>query len=123
MIKASHENDEVLDEESQKTLEDVASDSHEQFPEKQAEPEISFHAMTGSSHPLTMRVLGVLSKTNITILLDNGSTHNFIDPCVVSKLRLPVIKDNHFQVTVANGTKLNCDGVCLGLSLNSRSTS
>lgn len=37
---------------------------------------------------------------------------------MVSKLRLPVVKDNHFQVTVANGTKLNCDGVCLGLSLS-----
>ena len=99
-----------------KAPEDIASDLHRQFPKKQAEPEISFPAMIGFSHPHTMHVIGVLRKTNITILLDSGSTHNFIDPYLVSKLRLLIVKDNHFQVTVANVTKLNYDGVCLGLS-------
>lgn len=64
-----------------------------------------------------MRIVGILRKTNITILLDGASTHNSIDPCVVSKLRLLIVKDNHFQVMVANSTKLNYDRVCLGLSL------
>ena len=121
MIEASHEDDEVLNEHNQKTIEDVVSESHQRFDEKQAKLEISIHAITSSSHPHTIRVVRVLRKTNITILLDNGSTHNFIDPFLVLKLWLPIVKDNHFQVTVANRTKLNCDRVCLALPSNSKS--
>lgn len=42
-------------------------------------PEISFHAMARTKHPQTIRILGKLKNKEVTILIDGGSTHNFID--------------------------------------------
>lgn len=42
-------------------------------------PEISFHAITGTNHPQTMRVVGKLKNKDIMVLIDGDSTHNFID--------------------------------------------
>ena len=42
-------------------------------------PEISFHAIAGTEHPQTIRVLGKLKNKNVVVLIDGGSTHNFID--------------------------------------------
>jgi hypothetical protein len=53
-------------------------------------PEISFHAITGTEHPQTIRVLGKLKNKNVTVLIDGGSTHNFIDQALVSRFGLPV---------------------------------
>lgn len=65
-------------------------------------PEISFHAMAGTNHPQTIRLLGKIRNNPITVLIDGGSTHNFIDQQVVSKYNLPIVHDKSFQVTVAN---------------------
>ena len=65
-------------------------------------PKISFHAIVGTKHPQTIRVLGKLKNKNVTVLIDGGNTHNFIDLAIVSKFGLPVIQDKKFQVMVAN---------------------
>jgi hypothetical protein len=81
------------------------------------EPVISLHAITGSPTPGTMRVRGMLGKHGITSLMDSGSTHNFLSISWAEKIGL---KPNHaglLQVTVANGEKLECRGVCKGLLL------
>ncbi|XP_052289930.1 uncharacterized protein LOC127899837 [Citrus sinensis] len=41
-------------------------------------PGISFHAMVGTQTPETMRVMGRLVQKVVTVLIDSGSTHNFI---------------------------------------------
>ena len=46
-------------------------------------PEISFHAISGTNHPQTMRITGKLGNKSVTILIDGGSTHNFLDQAVV----------------------------------------
>ena len=80
-------------------------------------PEISFHAMAGTTHPQTFRVIGKIGNKDITVLIDGGITHNFIDQTVVSKWGLPVVRDKVFQVMVGNKEKIECTGRCLGLSL------
>lgn len=42
-------------------------------------PEISLHAIARTSHPQTIQVLGKLKNKELMILIDGGSTHNFID--------------------------------------------
>jgi len=54
-------------------------------------PEISFHAITGTEHPHTIRVLGKLKNKDVTVLIDGGSTHNFIDQSIVSQFGLQEI--------------------------------
>ncbi|KAL5718323.1 hypothetical protein ACHQM5_011236 [Ranunculus cassubicifolius] len=78
-------------------------------------PEISFHAIAGTDHPRTIRVMGKLKNKNVTLLIDGGSTHSFIDQALVSKHGLPVI-GNRFQVMVANRDTIECAGQCKALT-------
>jgi hypothetical protein len=81
-------------------------------------PEISFHALVGTNHPQTFRVIGRAGNTAVTVLIDGGSTHNFIDQSTATKLGLHVIRDKTIQVTVGNKEIIECTGRCLGLSLS-----
>ncbi|KAH9779621.1 hypothetical protein KPL71_007762 [Citrus sinensis] len=80
-------------------------------------PEISFHAMAGTEHPQNLRVSGKLKNKEVTVLIDGGSTHNFIDQSIVSKFGLPVVRDKKLQVMVANREKIECVGQCQALTL------
>ncbi|XP_011027642.1 PREDICTED: transposon Ty3-G Gag-Pol polyprotein [Populus euphratica] len=80
-------------------------------------PEISFHDIAGTEHPQTIRVLGKLKNKDVTVLIDGGSTHNFIDQSIVSQFGLQEIRDKTFQVMVANREKIVCGGRCLALSI------
>ena len=48
-------------------------------------PEISFHLISGSSHPQTIRVLGRIGNKTVTVFIDGGSTHNIINQALVTK--------------------------------------
>ncbi|XP_060673303.1 uncharacterized protein LOC132803788 [Ziziphus jujuba] len=71
-------------------------------------PEISFHAIAGTNHPQTIRVIGQLQNKDLTVLIDGGSTHNFIDQAVVTKYGLPVEKSKKFHVMAANKDRIEC---------------
>lgn len=40
---------------------------------------ISLHTILGASRPRTMRLVDQLGKKRVVILIDTGSTHNFVD--------------------------------------------
>ncbi|KAL5769701.1 hypothetical protein ACOSP7_013855 [Xanthoceras sorbifolium] len=94
----------------QPTQEDDSSEDQREFNLDEQIPKISFHAITGTNHPQTMRVIGKLGNKDITILIDGGSTHNFLDQSVVTRFGLPVERDQTFQVMVANRERINCAG-------------
>ncbi|KAL5739171.1 hypothetical protein ACOSQ2_028351 [Xanthoceras sorbifolium] len=78
--------------------------------DQEAEPElidprleISLHTMSCTSHPQTIRVVGRMKNKDVTVLIDGGSTHNFIDHTTTTKLGLPIVSDKNFQVMVGNG--------------------
>ena len=89
-------------------------------PSKEAIPEILFHALAGTTHPQTFHVIGRVGNRDVTVLIDGGSTHNFIDQSVVTKLGLQVIRGKTFKVIVGNKEVIECVGRCLGLSLSVR---
>jgi hypothetical protein len=70
------------------------------------EPEISLHAISGYSGSKSMRLLGLLHNYQVSILIDSGSTHNFLDPSVLSKLQLPVTSAPLLRVKIADGTSI-----------------
>ncbi|GFS41766.1 hypothetical protein Acr_00g0076330 [Actinidia rufa] len=94
-----------------------AEDTREQVDMITPLPEISFHAITGMKHPQTLRVVGKLKNNALTVLIDGGSTHNFIDQAIVRKLEFPIMRDQKLQVMVANQDKINCERRCLGITL------
>jgi hypothetical protein len=87
-------------------------------PFEEAIPKISFHALAGTTHPQTFRVIGRVGNRDLTMLIDGGSTHNFIDQSVVTKLGLQVVCGKTFKMIVGNKEVIECTGHCLGLSLS-----
>jgi hypothetical protein len=81
-------------------------------------PEISFHAIIGVEHPQTIRVLGKLQNKSLIVLIDGGSTHNFIDQAIATRFGLPIVKDKKLQVVVANRERVECAGCCQGIRLS-----
>ena len=48
--------------------------------------EITLYALIGTPTPGTMRVRGKVNGNGLVILIDTGSTHNFVDASLVSGL-------------------------------------
>ena len=64
---------------------------------------ISLHALLGTGDSQTMRVKDHIKQQPIIILVDSGSTHNFINQSVVKKLAWPTQFITGIGVFVANG--------------------
>ncbi|XP_035544589.1 uncharacterized protein LOC118347983 [Juglans regia] len=88
------------------TDEQTIKENHKGAPE----PEITLHALTGWTAPKTMRIAAKIRNHEVIVLIDSGSTHNFISEHMANLLRLPVIPTESFTVRVANGEKLKCQG-------------
>lgn len=67
-----------------------------------------------------MRILGTIMQCQLTILIDSGSTHNFIDPIIIRKADLPSQSDATFEVMVANGERLNGNIICKNVIIHSQ---
>ncbi|KAK8957341.1 hypothetical protein KSP39_PZI000693 [Platanthera zijinensis] len=78
---------------------------------------VSLQVMEGCSALLTLRIAGKLGHERVTILIDSGSTHNFITPAAAQKAGHAVDTGASFQVMVADGSKLRCEGVLKGVEL------
>ncbi|KAF5468519.1 hypothetical protein F2P56_012664 [Juglans regia] len=74
--------------------------------------EVSINAISGCSNNNAMKLLGRIGSYVVEILVDSGSTHNFLDPLVVQAAKLKVHDDLKLQVRVANGDKLVSSGSC-----------
>lgn len=74
------------------------------------QPEISLHAISGWAAYKTMRVMAKIGQCEMIVLIDSGSTHNFISERIANILKLPVIPTEPFTVKVANGRTLQCQG-------------
>ena len=75
-------------------------------------PQISLHALLGHTIPQTLRVLGHIQKQPVSVLIDSGSTHNFIQDRVMKQLGLNTQPAHSFQVLVGNGEQLQCAALC-----------
>ncbi|XP_059068636.1 uncharacterized protein LOC131859112 [Cryptomeria japonica] len=63
--------------------------------------------MTGTPHYNIFRIRGVLNGQRVVVMLDSGSTNNFIDATLVEKRGLQTEKHEGFDVKVAGGTNLS----------------
>ena len=79
-----------IDEESSDALSsDIDSDIDEAGKEDANIPPIlSVDAMTDISRPQTLKLFGHIKSTNVMVLIDSGSTHNFIDSRVEKQLNI-----------------------------------
>jgi predicted aspartyl protease len=61
----------------------------------------------GHPIPQTIILLGHIDHHPLTILIDSGSTHNFIQDRIATQLGLTLEPTQSFQVLVGNGEELN----------------
>ncbi|GKV33977.1 hypothetical protein SLEP1_g42408 [Rubroshorea leprosula] len=70
------------------------------------EPRISIHPLTGEQAYNTLKVIGFVKKRPILILIDSGSTHNFLDVRLAKKLDCITDRVKPYQVNMADGNQI-----------------
>ena len=73
---------------------------------------VLINAIFGSTSHQTMRIHGSIKKKVVSILIDLGSTHNFLDLVVAKRTRCLIQTTNPMKVVVTNGTRITGDAIC-----------
>ncbi|MCH79495.1 hypothetical protein A2U01_0000245, partial [Trifolium medium] len=79
--------------------------------------QLSYHAMSGTQTAQTIRVVGRVEPHTIHVLVDGGSTLNFIQSQVARKLGLAHSPSPTLKVIVGNGEELLSNHVCKGVPI------
>jgi hypothetical protein len=102
---------------SEETLEESVEETElEKDDSIEEEMTISHHALTGSMGLQTIRLRGKVKNREITILVDSGSTHNFLDPETAKFTGVAVENTNVLWVTVGGGGKICSQAKCSAFS-------
>eukprot|EP00253_Pinus_taeda_P019183 PITA_19183 len=105
------------------TEEDPPLEEHEPLEEDNRqdivsdEPVISLHALAGISSPQTLKIRGFIKHRPVVVLIDTGSTHNFIHQKVAETVHFFVQVVSNFQVQIADGGTMKCEGRCENFKL------
>jgi hypothetical protein len=81
------------------------------------EPVISLNSFTGFSAPQTLKLIGYIKHRKVIILVDSGSTHNFIHHHIAQETNCYIRVVNNFQIMIANGDSMKCGGRCENVCL------
>jgi hypothetical protein len=81
------------------------------------EPKISLNAITRTLNPKTMRMIGIIKGQQVTILIDLGNTHNFVDEQMAKLIGIKSTSKYVIKVRIANGQQINNPGKCEALSV------
>ena len=79
--------------------------------------EILLHALSSVSMPRTMRVTGLIRVKRLHILIDSGSTHNFVNLKFAKRMGYYTTPALAFQVMVANSERLRCEEIYLAVPM------
>ncbi|VFQ58232.1 unnamed protein product [Cuscuta campestris] len=82
----------------------------------------SLHSMAGVTTPRSLRLTGHMAGGSVEVLIDGGSTHNFVHPQVVERMGLAVETAPPFRVYVGNGDSLHCDQQCKTVAVTLQGT-
>jgi hypothetical protein len=83
----------------------------------EVEPVISLNALTGFSTPQTLKLIGYIKHWKVIVLVDSGSTHNFIHHRIAQETHCYIHVVNNFQIMIVNGGSMKCGGHCENVRL------
>jgi hypothetical protein len=83
----------------------------------EVEPVISLNALTSFSTPQTLKLIGYIKHQKVIILVDRGSTHNFIHRRIAQETHCYIQAVNNFQIMISNGGSMKCGGRCENVCL------
>lgn len=82
--------------------------------EREMEASLNSSSVIEINTPKTMKVLGSMNREEVVLLLDSGTTYNFISKKLVSELKIPV-KPVKFAVVLRDSRKVSSLGKCQGV--------
>ncbi|XP_050877871.1 uncharacterized protein LOC127081688 [Lathyrus oleraceus] len=91
--------------------------SIDSIPTVESEHHLSLNAMKGDSHMGVLRFSGLIENIKVQVLIDGGSSDNFLQPRIAKFLKLPIETGPAFRVLVGNGEIMNAKGVISDLSV------
>lgn len=74
--------------------------------------EITLNSVVGRNVPDTIKITGSAEKEPITVLIDSGSTHSFVDPEIAKRVGCTIEKIHSLMVTIAGGSRIECYSKC-----------
>jgi hypothetical protein len=81
------------------------------------EAQLSLNALSGSGVSEILRMVGHIAKRGVSVLVDGGSTHNFVQAHVAQSLSLSQSPTVPLKVLVGSGEELICNKVCKGVEI------
>eukprot|EP00253_Pinus_taeda_P003916 PITA_03916 len=81
-------------------------------------PTISSNAFSRITTPQTIKIEGHIKKKKVIVLIDSGSTHNFIHCKIAKELNFFIYLAPECQLMAANGGTINCSGKCHNIKLS-----
>jgi len=78
---------------------------------------ILVNVVTGFSAPQTLKLIGSIKNRKVIILVDSGSTHNFIHRCISQEVNYYICCFNNFQIMISNGGSMKYGGRCENVRL------
>ncbi|GJW65964.1 ty3-gypsy retrotransposon protein, partial [Tanacetum coccineum] len=90
-------------EEQETPINPTVNASEEESGDQEDFAEISLHAIFGKANVTTMKLRGTIGTTEVLILVDGGSTHNFISDSLVRELKMVTEFITPFGVQIRNG--------------------
>jgi hypothetical protein len=79
---------------------------------------ISLNVITSLSSPQTLNLIGYIKHWKIIILVDIGSTHNFVHRHIGHETHCYIHVINNFQIMISNGGSMKCGGCCENVHLH-----
>ena len=77
----------------------------------------NLNTLAGHGNPRSLRLWGEVERHPCLILIDSGSTHNFIQPAMAEKLNLSIRPTTPFHVYIGNGDTLLSQFICPNVKL------
>jgi hypothetical protein len=65
----------------------------------------------------TFRMRGVLQGQRVSVLIDGGTSHNFIDATLLKRSHIPTVEFEGVKVVVAGGSTMPCKKYIPGMKL------
>jgi hypothetical protein len=82
-----------------------------------ANEKVTIASISGVPKFNTFRMRGVLQWQKVSVLIDGGASHNFIDSELLQRRHIPTMGFEGFRLEVAGGRTMPCDRYILGMKL------
>jgi len=82
------------------------------------EAELSLNTLMGTQKHTSLKVMAWIGAFEVPLLVDSGSTHNFVNTNIVAKVGLKPISIEPFDVRMASGDKMKCEGLVKEVNMN-----